>query len=230
MSSPTGERPCQSTHRGTPICAPVGSGSDRGETNGPSKKVLVAEDEPVTRRTLEATLPEVGYGVLVCSDGTEAWRELQREDAPRLVVLDWMMPGISGVEICRRLRCPAPSQSAYIILLTAKGLRRDIVTGLQAGADDYVTKPFNVDELRARLGVGDRVVELATDFLVKSNIDSATPERSIRYAVERSRVEAHRESLIRELRRGYVQDQDSKWAPPHLLGLQENPRRRGLLE
>ena len=213
---------------GNPHLRPSGVGIRQGRDERPIEKGTRSRRRAGDPPHARGHAPEVGYGVLVCSDGTEAWRELQREDAPRLVVLDWMMPGISGVEICRRLRCPAPSQSAYIILLTAKGLRRDIVTGLQAGADDYVTKPFNVDELRARLGVGDRVVELATDFLVKSNIDSATPERSIRYAVERSRVEAHRESLIRELRRGYVQDQDSKWAPPHLLGLQENPRRRGL--
>ena len=184
---------------GNPHLRPSGVGIRQGRDERPIEKGTRSRRRAGDPPHARGHAPEVGYGVLVCSDGTEAWRELQREDAPRLVVLDWMMPGISGVEICRRLRCPAPSQSAYIILLTAKGLRRDIVTGLQAGADDYVTKPFNVDELRARLGVGDRVVELATDFLVKSNIDSATPERSIRYAVERRRVEAHRESLIREL-------------------------------
>lgn len=124
-------------------------------------KILIAEDDMVSRRVLEATLQKWGHEVVVTCDGVEAWAALQLEGAPSLAILDWMMPGMDGVELCRQARQRGGSlASLYIILLTAKGSKEDIVSGLDAGADDYLTKPFNRDELRARVRVGTRVLEL----------------------------------------------------------------------
>jgi phosphoserine phosphatase RsbU/P len=123
-------------------------------------KLLIAEDDPVSRRVLEATLARWGYEVSVAKDGAQALTALEAPDAPRLAILDWMMPGMDGVEVCRRLRKSLDNRPTYIILLTAKGRREDVVEGLQAGANDYVTKPFDQEELRARVQVGMRMVEL----------------------------------------------------------------------
>ncbi len=123
-------------------------------------RVLIAEDDTVTRRLLEAFLNRWGFEVVVAPDGFAALDILQREDAPQLVILDWMMPGVSGVEICGRLRArPAPT-SPYLILLTARGGPDDIVEGLSGGADDYICKPFNEAELKARVRNGVRLLEL----------------------------------------------------------------------
>jgi phosphoserine phosphatase RsbU/P len=123
-------------------------------------KILIAEDDLVSRSVLQATLERWGYEVIATSDGSEAWVALQSEDPPSLAVLDWMMPEMDGLEVCRRVRANTHNLPVYIILLTARGSREDLVSGLEAGADDYVTKPFNRDELRARLNVGVRVVQL----------------------------------------------------------------------
>jgi len=123
-------------------------------------KILIAEDDMVSRRVLETTLVKQGYEIIVTEDGTQAWEALLGEGAPPIAILDWMMPGMDGVEIYRRLRGTAQTSSTYIILLTAKSSKNEIVTGLQTGADDYLTKPFNRDELYARVQVGMRVVEL----------------------------------------------------------------------
>ncbi len=123
-------------------------------------KILIAEDDMVSRRVLEVTLQKWGYEVVITSDGNEAWAVMQGKDAPSLIILDWMMPGLDGVELCRKARQLPNLASFYIILLTAKGSKQDIVEGLDAGADDYLTKPFDREELRARVRVGARVVEL----------------------------------------------------------------------
>jgi CheY-like chemotaxis protein len=123
-------------------------------------RVLIAEDDPVSRLLLQATLSKWGYEVEMCADGLKAWQILEKDDAPQLAILDWMMPGMDGVEICRRLRAKSHAKPIYLLLLTAKGLRKDIVAGLMAGADDYVTKPFDHEELRARVQVGVRIIEL----------------------------------------------------------------------
>jgi sigma-B regulation protein RsbU (phosphoserine phosphatase) len=123
-------------------------------------KVLIAEDDRVSRRLLEATLIKWGYEVTVTCDGAAAWEVLQSVDPPPLAILDWMMPGMDGLEVCRRIRHVPTPTPPYLILLTAKGRREDIVTGLRAGANDYVTKPFDREELRARVQVGRRIVEL----------------------------------------------------------------------
>lgn len=123
-------------------------------------KILVAEDEVVSRRVLTAALPRWGYDVVAACDGREAWERLHEPQAPKLALLDWMMPGMEGPEITRRIRETETSEPPYVILLTARSDQTDIVAGLEAGANDYVCKPFDIDELRARIDVGRRVVEL----------------------------------------------------------------------
>lgn len=133
-------------------------------------KILIAEDNLTTRRILESILVKWNYDVVSACDGNEAWEKLQEKDPPKLIILDWMMPGINGVEICRRLRRADPAEPMYIILLTARDDKNDIVEGLGAGADDYIAKPFDKDELRARIDVGRRVVELQTALLEKEKL------------------------------------------------------------
>jgi len=123
-------------------------------------KILIADDDPTTRRMLEAFLVKWGYEVMVANQGDEAWETLRRSDAPRLAILDWMMPGMDGVQVCREVRKRKGRPYVYILLLTAKGQKRDIVAGLEAGADDYLTKPLYPYELRACLRAGRRIVEL----------------------------------------------------------------------
>jgi DNA-binding response OmpR family regulator len=123
-------------------------------------RILIAEDDPVSRLLLETHLRKWGHEPLIATNGADAWASLQAGDPPRLAILDWMMPEIDGVEICRRARARSAAPPLYIILLTARAARADTVEGLGAGADDYVTKPFDSNELRARVGVGVRVAEL----------------------------------------------------------------------
>lgn len=123
-------------------------------------QILIAEDDLVSRRALETTLVRWGYEVRAVQDGAAAWRILQEPGAPKMAILDWMMPEMDGVEVCRRARALPHSEAAYLILLTAKGSKEELVEGLRGGADDYLTKPFNRDELKARVHVGWRVVNL----------------------------------------------------------------------
>lgn len=123
-------------------------------------RVLVADDDPVSRTVVAAILRKGGYPVQLASDGNEAWSFLERKDPPSMAVMDWMMPGLDGPEICRRVRTLNSQTPTYVILLTSRDASADIVAGLHAGADDYVTKPPKEDELLARLSVGARVVTL----------------------------------------------------------------------
>jgi CheY-like chemotaxis protein len=109
---------------------------------------------------LETTLLKWGYKVIVTRDGEIAYQVLQQEDAPPLLILDWMMPNMDGLELCRKLREDPAKHSTYIIMLTAKSDKKDIVMGLEVGADDYITKPFDREELRVRVRVGARIIEL----------------------------------------------------------------------
>ncbi len=127
-------------------------------------RVLIAEDDPVSQRVLSLTLEMWGHQSVPTSSGTEAWEALQAPDAPRLAILDWMMPGLDGVDICRRLRQPGNTRPPYVILLTARDDHADLIRGFEAGADDYVTKPFDRDELRVRVQVGVRVLDLQDDL------------------------------------------------------------------
>ena len=123
-------------------------------------RVLIAEDDGVSRHLLQATLATSGYEVVPTEDGQQAWEILQSDDPPRLAVLDWMMPRMDGVEVVQRVREFCTAGYIYIIFLTAKDQTSDIVKGLEAGADDYLIKPFNADELRSRLVVGTRILSL----------------------------------------------------------------------
>ena len=125
-------------------------------------RILIAEDDAISRRVLETTLRKWGHEVVTTPDGRTACEALQAQHAPLLAILDWMMPEIDGPEVCRRIRAQPGNVSTYIILLTAKGTKQDIVVGLQAGADDYLTKPFDHSELQARLQVGQRILTLQT--------------------------------------------------------------------
>jgi DNA-binding response OmpR family regulator len=130
-------------------------------------RILIAEDDAVSRRRLEATLQKWGYEVLAVEDGLAAWEVLQGEMPPPLAILDWMMPGMDGIEVCRKVRERSPSRPLYIIVLTARGSREDVVAGLQAGGDDYVTKPFDREELHARVRVGLRVLQLQMNLAAR---------------------------------------------------------------
>jgi len=123
-------------------------------------RILIAEDDRVSRRLLEVWLVRWGYEVVSTQDGAQAWEVLQQPDAPQLAVLDWMMPTLSGPEVCQLVRNHPTSQACHIVLLTARHAREDIIAGLESGANDYITKPFDFEELRARLKVGQRIVEL----------------------------------------------------------------------
>lgn len=128
-------------------------------------KILVAEDEGLAREVVARTLTGLGYDVVAVADGQAAWSVLQQPDAPHLAVLDWMMPGLDGPELCRRLRARGPGPYVYVILLTAKTSQADVVAGLNAGADDYILKPFHRDELEARVRAGRRIVDLEARLL-----------------------------------------------------------------
>ena len=128
-------------------------------------RILIAEDDVTSRLLLRRVLENWGYEVTATGDGAEALRALEAEVAPRLAILDWMMPEMDGVDVCRRLRVRQTLQPPYIILLTALGDKESVVTGLEAGADDFVRKPYDPDELRARLAVGRRLVELNDELL-----------------------------------------------------------------
>ncbi|HOC19507.1 MAG TPA: response regulator [Vicinamibacterales bacterium] len=127
-------------------------------------RILIADDDRVSLRVLQGVLQDWGYDVVAARDGTEAWGVLSAPDRPSLAVLDWMMPGMDGPELCRRVRALGGGSPIYVILLTARGDPGDIVAGLGSGADDYVVKPFDGAELRARLSVGERVLKLQGDL------------------------------------------------------------------
>ena len=128
-------------------------------------RVLIADDDPVSRRILQARLTEWGYEVVICPDGRQASAALQAPDAPRLAILDWMMPGRNGIDICRELRNLAQESYIFIILLTTKDRREDLLTALDAGADEYLTKPYDPAELKARLRSGQRILDLQAELI-----------------------------------------------------------------
>ena len=127
-------------------------------------RILAAEDDLTSRLMLVAVLKKIGHEVIQASSGSEAWDELQKPDAPRLAVLDWMMPEIEGIEICRRVRQIPTTDPPYLILLTAKDDVKSIVSGLNAGANDYLIKPYKIAELEARIGVGERMLTLQAEL------------------------------------------------------------------
>jgi two-component system, cell cycle response regulator len=131
------------------------------------QSVLVAEDDPMFRQVLGSWLKKWNYRVIAVENGLDAWTILQQPDAPQMAILDWMIPIVDGVELCRRLRGHESGPYRYVILVTSKDGRQDVVTALEAGADDFLTKPFNMDELRARIRAGERILQLQ-DALVRA--------------------------------------------------------------
>lgn len=143
----------------------TGLGPSSEQASSLQDTVLIAEDDPIFRRVLESWLQKWNYRVTALENGLDAWSVLQQKGAPQMVILDWMMPGLDGIELCRRIRSHEAGPYKYVLLLTAKGIKEDVVAGLEAGADDYLTKPFDVNELRARVRAGKRILELQDALL-----------------------------------------------------------------
>jgi two-component system cell cycle response regulator len=128
-------------------------------------RLLIADDSGVSRHLLQATLTNWGYDVVVACDGQQAWQILQQDDAPALAILDWMMPGLTGPELCQMVRKKGKEPYTYILLLTSKSLKQDVVEGMDSGADDYLIKPFDQHELKVRLRAGTRIVDLQAQLM-----------------------------------------------------------------
>jgi two-component system cell cycle response regulator len=146
----------------------------------PKKKILVAEDDSVSLHLLKNFLVKWDYDVTVAADGMQALRILESDNTPRLAVLDWMMPGMEGIQICQKIRARPDKPYVYILLLTARTQKKDLLQGLAFGADDYLTKPFDAQELRARLHVGERILNLEDELRFRATHDTLTgiPSRS----------------------------------------------------
>src|ERR1700685_1906949 len=131
-------------------------------------RILIADDSVVSRHLLDATLRKWGYEVAIACDGLEAWDILQEENSPRIAILDWVMPGLTGPEVCKRVREHSrDSEGAYtyLLLLSSKSQREDLIEGLESGADDYLTKPFDQHELKVRLRAGTRIIDLQRELV-----------------------------------------------------------------
>jgi two-component system, cell cycle response regulator len=131
-------------------------------------RILIADDSIVSRHLLEATLRKWGYEVEVTCDGLEAWNALQSEGSPRMAILDWVMPGLSGPEVCKRVRDQAAGKESnytYLLLLSSKSQKEDLIEGMESGADDYLTKPFDQHELKVRLRAGGRIIDLEGELV-----------------------------------------------------------------
>lgn len=135
-------------------------------------RILIAEDDPMAHMLLSAALTDWGYEVSVVEDGQEALVMLEAPDGPNLAILDWMMPGLDGPEVCEKFRAQNPASPTYLILLTGKESKTDFALGLKAGASDYVIKPFNYEELKLRVDLGKTVVQLRLE-LAKAHAELA---------------------------------------------------------
>ena len=160
-------------------------------------KVLIAEDDPISRRLLESFLHKWGYDVLVTSDGGAAWEAMQKPDAPSLVISDCMMPNMNGLELCGNIRAMKKSRYTYFIILTTKAKKQHVIEGLQAGADDFLIKPFDRNELRYRLKIGERIIRLEHRILELANTDALTNVRNRRAFMEKMEMELHRSRRTR---------------------------------
>jgi sigma-B regulation protein RsbU (phosphoserine phosphatase) len=127
-------------------------------------RILIAEDDFTSRIMLAAILKKDGHEVIEVDNGADAWETLQKPDAPRLAILDWIMPNMDGIEVVSRIRAHHLEQQPYIIMLTARGDKSDIIAGLEAGADDYIAKPYDKQELHARINVGSRMINLQNEL------------------------------------------------------------------
>lgn len=170
-------------------------------------KILVAEDDTTSRRILGAVLGKLGYDVITVADGSAAWEELKKKDPPRIAVLDWMMPGLSGPVLCSKVREKGDEEYTYLILLSSNSGQDNIVDGMRAGADDYIIKPYNRQELEVRIKAGVRIIELQSELLaakeeirIQSQTDALTGISNRRAIFERldgelNRAERDKKSL-----------------------------------
>jgi two-component system cell cycle response regulator len=140
-------------------------------------KILIAEDDAISRRLLETKLSKWGYEVVATRDGDEALQALLAEDAPQIAILDWMMPKRDGVDVCRAVRASTRDSYTYLILLTSLVREDDLVAGMEAGADDYITKPFKSSELQMRLRAGRRIIELQTELIAAREVQRVKATR-----------------------------------------------------
>ena len=161
-------------------------------------RVLVVEDDAVSRYALESALVDWGYVVQTARDGNEAWQILQREDAPRLVLLDWVMPGMDGLQVCQQIRALGNQPYTYILMLTARAHKQYLVAAMEAGADDYLIKPFDEHELQVRLRAGRRLVELQEELRIQATYDALTGVWNRRRIIEVLEMELAR--AVREHR------------------------------
>jgi DNA-binding response OmpR family regulator len=137
-------------------------------------RILIADDDDVSRIALQAMLEKRGHEVIAAENGAEAWQVLQEVDSPPLVILDWMMPELDGIEICKLAREHPGTKAKYLILLTAQGKKENILEGLRAGANDYITKPFDREELEARVNVGVKILNLQAELAARvSELEAA---------------------------------------------------------
>jgi two-component system cell cycle response regulator len=167
-------------------------------------RILIADDDDVVRHILEARLTKWGYEVVVARNGLEAWRILQGVDAPRLAILDWIMPGMDGIEVCREVRKWEDRPYIYLLLLTAKDTKEDVVTGMEAGADDYISKPFDPQELKVRLRAGRRILDLQAELVAaRESLRYQATHDGLTGLLNRS---AAIDSLRNELERAYRQN------------------------
>ena len=131
-------------------------------------KLLIAEDDATSRMILTAVCSQWGYDVVCVEDGQAAWELIQQDDAPQLMIIDWEMPRMNGIEFCQRLKEKNNNNPPYIILLTSRNKTEDIVVGLNEGANDYIAKPFDNEELKVRLSVGKRILQLQSpEFMIQ---------------------------------------------------------------
>jgi two-component system cell cycle response regulator len=155
-------------------------------------KAIIAEDDLISRLMLSKLLIRWGYETTAVDNGEAAWEALQDLDVPAIVLLDWMMPGMDGIEVCRKLRDLESKSSSYVILLTSKDGKSDIIQGLEAGADDYLPKPYDPEELQARLKVGKRIIDLQDRLIRLSNTDVLTSMNNRRRFFDAMKAEMYR--------------------------------------
>ncbi len=152
-------------------------------------RILIADDDPISRGILERLLQEWGHETICVNDGIQAWVALHREDRPSIAILDWLMPGMDGIKVCRNLRQEANGNYVYMLILTGRSQRKDLLQAFAAGADDFISKPFEPAELQARVKVGARILDLEAELIASR---------------EKLRVEATHDSLTGAWNRGAV--------------------------
>ncbi len=175
--------------------------------------ILVAEDSTVSQRLLNRILNKWGYAITLVDNGNDAWKVLQEPKSPTLAILDWIMPGLSGPEVCRKIRQNPQTSDIYAILLTAKEGKANIIEGLEAGADDYISKPFDNDELRARIHVGERVLQLREELAGRvKQIEEAYHQLEILSSIDPLTGIANRRSFDTAINREFRRAQRNKTA------------------